>query len=411
MIIQQIIAIQSIKSFEECINNKDASSENNEMIIVNDVSTIGDDFHLVQQVFTLDISKSNFKLDVGKVKLDRLNTLIAAKNYKLNIDEITEETFPNLSFLNLSSNTIAQIRPDIFQYIRHLVELDLSFNCLETINFKFLFENSNAEIASIYLQGNFLISLGSQPLIEDVLYLNSFDLSFNRLEEFQFINIHVHHLQLSHNMIKKIGISVDHHYKTDMKFNVDASANQIEKFESNIFYKHIDLSSNQITSLRNLSYAGAEYLNLTNNKIASVRDQDFEVYNGFDKITTPQGFKKFRDCKALDISSNQLTYINYKTIPQILPNLEKLVLLQNQFPLDFMKQLISYSKSDECKIEMIVEENLESKSRVLLWIISVGLSVIASITVMIFLFKKKKINYSKYFIIFKDNEILTDEYR
>jgi Leucine-rich repeat (LRR) protein len=408
-------AIDFGENVEICAEHDDMSVFESSVITVNGVSCNSEDFRLYNQsdILGLNVSYSDFVLELDQLKMSRLNEICACGNQIKSLDAITNETFPNLSVMNFSHNSIRKIRRNLFKDTRFLVELDLSFNCLTEFPFKELLELDELRLLVLNLQGNFILSLDEIPLLEDVVLLSKLDLSQNHLSVFNTTNLHVNNLILRYNKIKSVLINVDVAYNASVKFGIDAAHNQIERFESKFEFKVLDLTNNFIKKLQNISVSGVEVLNLTNNLIKEISDNDFQVLSNFDKYVTPQGFKKFRDCSTLDLSGNKITSINYENFKSKFPSIKRLIIKRNNFPGDFLEKLQSYSKSESRVFDIVIDDLPPSKSSHLeIWGFSILISLIVTSIIMLIIVKRKnlqKLKYSGFFITFTDRERLHNE--
>lgn len=218
-----------------------------------------------------------------------------------------------LSYINLGFNQLISLPRGLFltDVHRHLVEIDLSYNSLHTISTGDF--NNLSDLQIINLQSN-KIRVVEKHSFTSMEYLNSIDLSHNHLsnisvEAFAFLP-RLRSLNLQHNSLCVFSLTSLHHV-SNMSFplKVNLSHNFIQSFDGNLssymYISKLDMSFNNIkdpisfanlgNTLRELSLIGnsiqslgnhalgdlefMEVLNLSRNNITSLRRRSFQGLN------------------------------------------------------------------------------------------------------------------------------------
>lgn len=222
----------------------------------------------------------------------------------LNLDQ---ESLPELRVLNVSKNSIFDVKLNDFEVLESLV---LNSNQLRDLEFLSRFKNlKNLEVENNDLRE---IRRGDLENHQTVTYLNlaiNFiskvqTSSFDRLTALQYLN-------MSHNSLSGL------HFFTifsrmDSLETLDVSSNQIQEIPSLQLFKmnnlkDLNLSFNFISDVPEKSFSGLfslQRLNLANNQIQAIH---------------PNAFSQLFDLEYLDISSNKLKQVdpNLLTIPSV----------------------------------------------------------------------------------------------
>lgn len=217
-------------------------------------------------VILLDVSNTNVQLPKMNISFTNLIMLHASYNGLEKIDDIGNETFPSLKFLNLSHNAISNVKSHLFTHLSEIEILDLSHNCFVHFNYDHVFLK-HENLKKIYLHDNLLHKIhGTAGLNNHLLHLELMDLSKNFIEDFNDLNIEIKELKLANNLLKSLNI----HHADGMK--LFARHNQITSFSTNGNFKFLDLSYNEFKYLSQIEVTDAKVLQLSYNQIEGLTD-------------------------------------------------------------------------------------------------------------------------------------------
>ncbi|XP_047504987.1 chaoptin-like [Pieris napi] len=260
-----------------------------------------------------------------------------------------EYVFSNLSRLNMSHNSIAQIQDTIFSDFGHLQYLDLSYNNLDVLN-TVTFEGLK-NLLYLNLEHNKITKIGLSLFRctqLQYLYLNNNEIKTLLHKDFNKL-LQLKELYLSHNAITFIeNTTFDN---TGQLSIIDLNHNELKTLEQNLFIDtaltEIDLSANNLQSLpkyifkdKNITYfdlrennlenelskgvfeglSGIFNLDLSYQSIASL--QDFAFYglkkleiltlnNNVIRSISEKSFHSLDTLQRLDLSNNQITALNF----------------------------------------------------------------------------------------------------
>lgn len=327
-------------------------------------------------VNTVEYSTSSNEVTTGSFKEPprNLNTsfsrLVLPRNFPLadlkkftstnngidSVNHILNESLPALEHLNFSYNIIREFDDDFLRNLPDLITIDLSFNCLESIDLTTLLQKAY-NIRNIHLRGNFLkelIFIPNNPYLYNSFGLNLLDLSHNELSLFQWKGVTVRVLLINNNLIESVSFSEPHQ---NTKIKVDAQFNKITRYETNVHYHSLNLSHNEIDNLANvdLNHGGKfeHSLDLSYNKInfhkeemSSKEQHMFEFlgptvfitddthlnlsYNRINSLKFVS--EKIRDIGYLSLEGNLLTFVDeHHDLEEIFPRLKYLNLKNNPF--------------------------------------------------------------------------------
>jgi Leucine-rich repeat (LRR) protein len=229
-------------------------------------------------------------------------TLILLNLCNVNISEMVNiSSFTKLNYLDLSSNLLTRIKnTDIF-YNSLLLNLNLSNNLIEVIE-----------------MGTF----------QNQLYLNTIDLRYNRIRNFEDINqpdLFKHLIYLHLTDCQNVSIESMGFFQLEY---LDLARNDLTKIpqsdvNSHVFYLY--MSENLIE-------------NVTNSSLANLRNLK-ELDLSHNKITTiePDAFSYFVMIKKIDLSSNKLEYLH----PNLLNQLKTIYPLSLNLSNNFLKSIDS----------------------------------------------------------------------
>ncbi|KAL7020238.1 hypothetical protein ACKWTF_011429 [Chironomus riparius] len=264
-------------------------------------------------VILLDVSNTNVQLPKMNISFTNLIMLHASYNGLEKIDDIGNETFPSLKFLNLSHNAISNVKSHLFIHLSEIEILDLSHNCFVHFNYDHVFLK-HENLKKIYLHDNLLHKIhGTAGLNNHLLHLELMDLSRNLIEDFNDLNIEIKELKLTNNSLKSLNI----HHADGMELY--ARHNQITSFSADGNFKILDLSHNEFKYLSQIEVTDAKVLKLSYNQIERLADNNEMVeYSEYSESSEAQevdddGQKSDEvgiNVEILDLSHNKLDSVN-----------------------------------------------------------------------------------------------------
>lgn len=294
----------------------------------------------------LDVSNTDVQLPNMNTSFTNLIMLHASKNGIENIDDIGNETFPSLKFLNLSHNAISSIVSNVYSHLRELEVLDLSFNCLVHFNYDHVFIR-HEHLKRVYLQDNLLHSVRGVIGINHIMHLDMLDLRRNMIEEFIDNNLEVRHLELRNNALKSLEI---HHAQS---MTLDASENNLTSFIALGHFARLDLSRNDFKFLSQIEIKEAKILNLSYNQIQSCLGNDIESDEdmmtissdedgneregimseildlSYNNISSMKDLHLFKSCEFISLEGNQMRNLDFEKIRQDFPRIKKMNFINN----------------------------------------------------------------------------------
>jgi Leucine-rich repeat (LRR) protein len=279
----------SVKKLEMCGNN---------LTVLNNNMFSECDLLLLQSVNLSNNSITEIK-KFAFYGLAELEYLDISGNKITSVHNETFVTNPNLTFLSLACNKLETIHEETFSGLGKLQHLNLSDNSITSIPPKIFGANENLE--SLRLASNKLTIINSSTFQNqsNLIYL---DLSGNRITKieggtFNYTTI-LKSLLLANNILSELHPSAFH--EDNQISYMDISGNRIEKLENLTFYQlqNLSVSRNVIRRLgpRNFSNC-TELLNLvlSENNISEISS---EAFYGLEKL------------EYLDLSSNNITNIS-----------------------------------------------------------------------------------------------------
>lgn len=263
-----------------------------------------------------------------------------------NLKALSNESFAGmkeLSYINLGFNHLKNIPQGLFipDVHRHLVEIDLSYNSIESLPFRAFY--NLGDLQTINMQSNKIRSIDRHAFF-NLEFLRSIDMSFNRLKNisygaFSFMPS-LASLDLTHNSLCLLSLKMFHYVSnasTPLRLNI--SHNQIAIFDdeltSYMYIYHLDVSFNLISNSLSFSNLGntLRILNLMNNELSSLGNHAFgdleflEVLNlSFNNISSlrRRSFQGLNSLQELDLSYNRLDQLQVEQFS----NLRKLRILR-----------------------------------------------------------------------------------
>lgn len=297
-------------------------------------------------VILLDVSNTDVQLPKMNFSFTNLIMLHASNSGLEKIDDIGNETFPSLKFLNLSHNTISSVVSNVFSHLRELEVLDLSFNCFVHFNYDHVFLR-HEHLKKIFLHDNLLHSVRGTAGLNHIMQLDMLDLKRNIIEEFNDFNLQVKHLELKSNALQSLEI---HHAQS---MTLDASENNLTSFIALGRFTRLDLSRNDFKFLSQVEIKEAKILNLSYNLIescleSSVGDESDEetIFSNEDgnerdgilteildishnNISSMKNLHLFKFCESISLEGNQLKNLDFEKIRQDFPRVKRMNLINN----------------------------------------------------------------------------------
>lgn len=230
--------------------------------------------------------------------LQYLEEINLSKNLLVSVDELDFARLPRLTKLYLSYNLLEAVNEMAFHNSTQLQILDLSHNKLERLGER-TFEGL-MRLQMLNLEGNELSELPDNIFEAHKLHMLEYiDLSHNKFEipplkSLQRQHLHINSIDLSNNLIKDV--PSDSSVLINAK-NLDLSYNPLsDKAIQSIFgepkiVRQLSLSGVNIRSIPVLETPFLQVLNLSHNKIEEVRKE---------------AFGRTSLLEALDLSSNRL---------------------------------------------------------------------------------------------------------
>ncbi|XP_055848500.1 chaoptin isoform X1 [Episyrphus balteatus] len=263
-----------------------------------------------------------------------------------NLKALSNESFAamkELSYINLGFNHLKQIPQGLFipEIHRHLVEIDLSYNSIESLPFRAFY--NLGDLQTINIQSNKIRSIDRHAFF-NLEFLRSIDMSFNRLKNISHGALSfmpsLASLDLTHNSLCMLSLKMFHYVSnasTPLRLNI--SHNQIAIFDdelsSYMYIYHLDVSHNLISNSLSFSNLGntLRILNLMNNELSSLGNHAFgdleflEVLNlSYNNISSlrRRSFQGLNSLQELDLSNNRLDQLQVEQFS----NLRKLRILR-----------------------------------------------------------------------------------
>jgi len=299
--------------------------------------------------FTLDVSKTNLSVSIMQQNFSHLTTLSASYHGLKSIDEIGNETFPQLINLNFSHNAITKLMSKVFNHMNHLEEADLSDNCLT--HFSFGYEViTHRNLKKLHLQNNLIKEIVFE--FGSSLSFQYLDLSNNYLDMFScYLNFD--HLKLQNNKLKEV------RFEGTNFATLKAQNNLISTVDLYGTFKSVNLSHNQVTDINKIGASMVGTIDLSFNKLSVVVHSDYNYYEylnnedsyrdddqvwvshkksveslilSHNQIENINILSNFEGAIFIDLQENILKEVDFNKIATDFPNLKKLTLNEN--PLD-----------------------------------------------------------------------------
>lgn len=236
-------------------------------------------------------NEMNFKNGKMNTLPDQLffnyNNIVIMTILNCGLTEITQESFKSakmLKYLMITENQIVNLNSKIFNECTGLFLLDLSWNLIEFISSDVF--QSLVNLDTIHLNNNRIKIIEENTLSN--IYLRFLYLTDNQIEEFNQINFNISNIYIEKNLLSSLNINKNY-------YALYAESNKISKIivdEKNILLKHLSLTDNNLTDLRNIS-------KLTELNSLELNDNNIQI--------TPGTFTGLSQLHSLDIRRNNRT--------------------------------------------------------------------------------------------------------
>lgn len=212
----------------------------------------------------------------------------------LSDEDLDGKSYREILSLNLALNVLKKISFTLILRYPNVQNLDLSQNCLTTLDAKhrIIFQN----LSSLNVSRNLIVSI--HPFtFSNLSSLEVVDLSYNQLLRFLAADFEIHQLHINDNKLIQIEIDSSHHKELKL---LDASNNNLKIFQINVDFNNLILSGNQLTM-------NDEYFSIRN--IYGTLDLQKNHIDEFDW--------KYISCVTtnLDLSHNKITMLNVANCP------------------------------------------------------------------------------------------------
>lgn len=198
--------------------------------------------------------------------------------------------------------------------------LDLSFNGIRSIDGPVLSGSGYTTLSSLNLSNN-LITVMNGLVFSKLRYLETLDLSWNSIQIFgeDFSGLPLAEVNLSHNQIHKINLSVFRVQDHGRPLSVDLSYNSLNsiirsELSQPLNIQTLNLAGNKLTSVPRLKDISLQFLTLDDNPISVIDKQSFVglkylVYLSLSSMPDlhtirPQSLRDLRNLQVLDLSNN-----------------------------------------------------------------------------------------------------------
>ena len=229
-----------------------------------------------------------------------------------------------LNNLDLSYNYLSSLS-NMFTYVSSIVLLNLNHNRIELINendFDFLID-----IQDLSMSNNRIIHISDKAFFS-LNKIKFLDLSFNQLTEFNDTDMtSLEFINLNNNNLKKLDQEFCT-YKTHLK-KATFSTNKIENlngiFDECIRLEYLDLSANNLYSLKNMFNSSLNLLKLIldKNKLTEIGENDFSSLKSLVLLSISNNniyqihenaFNSLVNLKRLDLSKNNLISLPERSV-------------------------------------------------------------------------------------------------
>ena len=321
----------SYTNLSQKINMSDLTSDTLGALAIQELNLAGNHFKEIDEhaltyltLIRLDLSNNQISsLSAGLAQLHNLVYLDLSENRITTVDENFKTNIINMETLLLSNNQLSDESGLDIEGAVNLIDLDLSGNRLGT----FSIPRDLTKLKTINLARNKLTSFSNNEPLVGLEDLNRIDLSNNQL-----ISLGAFMFRDSPNLV-----------------HADFSRNKIVDVSHQTFVPHsprtLDLSRNNLTSLKHFGWHDIDMINLGHNQISEIEPQTFYFLDALQKL-----YLNDNNISAVDV--NLLTHVSNLTVLDMRKNhLSDSEMLHDLIkPLPKLKDLdISFNKFAEIK--------------------------------------------------------------
>lgn len=251
--------------------------------------------------------------------------------WRLNISDMALESLDKKNFngkygqtlhiLLASHNYLIKIKANLFANVKHVREVDFSFNQINHIDPTAFSDAGEMEILN--LSGNNLLKVENQMFAE-LKNLHSLYLNGNKIDEFDMLTFSgltsLRRLDLSHNSITKL--NEESFGRTSLTY-LNLSHNAINEYTLNGLNNNLqilDLSSNNLTILNGTTFdksSALKILNASHNHIENVNNIgnfseliELDVSHNAIRNVNSNAFIKLGNLAVLNLANNPIKMLN-----------------------------------------------------------------------------------------------------
>uniref|UniRef100_A0A336MP89 CSON004247 protein n=1 Tax=Culicoides sonorensis TaxID=179676 RepID=A0A336MP89_CULSO len=292
--------------------------------------------------------------------LQYLEEISLSKNLLVTVDELDFARLPRLKKLYLSDNLLESVNEMAFHNSTQLQILDLSHNKLERLGER-TFEGL-MRLQMLNLEGNLLAELPENIFEAHKLHMLEYiDLSHNKFEiaplrPLQRQHLHINSIDLSNNLIREIPSdnSVIINAKSlDLSFNPLSESAIQSIFGEPKTVRELSLAGVNIKTLPVLETPYLQFLNLSHNKIDEVRKESFGRTSLLEKLDLSSN--QLDNLRQLSESWPFLTFLKYLDLSN---NSFEMVAQGDLDNLDILDTLKIHNLPDCTRIEKMAFKNL-----------------------------------------------------
>ncbi|CAH1127122.1 unnamed protein product [Ceutorhynchus assimilis] len=279
-------------------------------------SVPSDPFKVLSNLEVLDLSNNKFRT-MGETSFHFLGCLRVLELQDNMIEVVHKGTFQsdihtNLEQIFLSFNFIRSISQYTFVHLPKLEQLHLDDNKIESLERRSFM--SLEQLKRLNLKGNKLSTI-SYEAFQNLPELEHLDMAYNNLEKFEFSmfdqvgTLAMFHLNVSHNNLRDLLVSVPTTFETDVGFGsyhsnikvLDLSFNNISVIGKQFFrpaeisLTSLYLSHNQIMNATKDVFGNMPHLQWLDLSWNQIYEMDFDMFRNTKKL------------QVLDVSYNRIT--------------------------------------------------------------------------------------------------------
>lgn len=324
-----------------------------------------------------DCEKSMKLINIASSFFDRFPKLRFINMSNLMINRIqlnvNRNTSNYLEIFNASKNNLTEITLMMFKMMPNLIEIDFSSNSITTINAKHF--QGATKLKTINLSDNGLRFMEDNPfaMLPNLEYLNLNMNDIQKIDNNLFVkNDNMKHLNLMDNPLKWFDFNafssmvnlIELQIHWDQLLSLDISCQRsicpFQQFIDAYMFDNLQIfnaSGNHhrnITDVLNRIGLHLQVLDLSGNFIDALSADYFDRFDNLKELTLKhmnitsiqfdQFSKAFSHLEILNLEGNELTAIENVTLGNF-PNLKSLAISKNQFPCDYLDEILSQWKN------------------------------------------------------------------